>query len=482
MEYEAIICFETHVELKTETKLFCGCPVRFDAPPNSCICPVCTGQPGTLPVLNKKAVELAVKTGMALDCRINSHSRFARKHYFYPDLPKAYQISQYEIPFCEGGHLTVTGEDGAPYQVGITRIHLEEDAGKLMHSPGTGSGYSLVDYNRSCVPLIEIVTDHTRNPLRSVGEALDYLQTLRLLLRYIDVSECMIERGQFRCDVNISIRRRGDSSFGNRVEIKNMASFKAIGEALQYEIRRQRELLDSAGIVSQETRLFDESKRITVPMRTKENAPDYRYFPDPDLPDVVLPAEFLQSVERSLPELPDRKVARLAADYGILRSDALILGKDRRLCDFFEAAAAECADTRRLCAWITKDLFKLMNAGALDIEKPSITPESFGRLVSLVVEGKLTEPLARGVLDEMCKSGETPDQVTGRMGLKAIRDSGELEAAIKEVFQSNPGAVKDAAEGKNQAINFLIGRVMRKTRGAADPRKVSEMVTRSIGE
>lgn len=468
------------MELKTETKLFCRCPVRFDAPPNTCICPVCTGRPGTLPVLNRKAVELTVGAGIAPDCRINSRSRFARKHYFYPDLPKAYQISQYEIPFCEHGRLTVTGDDGAPYEVGITRIHLEEDAGKLMHSPAVSTGFSLVDYNRSCVPLIEIVTDHTRNPLRSVKEALDYLQTLRLLLRHIDASECMIERGQFRCDVNVSVRRRGASDFGNRVEIKNMASFKAVGEALGCEMRRQAELLDSGGRVLQETRLFDETKKITVPMRTKEDAPDYRYFPDPDLPDVVLQREFLEAVQARLPELPDRKVRRLTAQFGIPRADALILGRDRRLCDFFEAAAAECPDARKLCAWIVKDLFKLVNAGALDMDNPSVGPGSFGRLVTLVVEGSLTEPLARIVLEEMCASGETPDEIMDRMALKPIQDGEALEAAVREVMESNPEAVKDAGEGKRQAVNFLIGRVMKKTRGKADPRKVSEMVSGMI--
>jgi aspartyl-tRNA(Asn)/glutamyl-tRNA(Gln) amidotransferase subunit B len=479
MDYEPIICFETHVELKTESKLFCSCPVRPDAPPNSCTCPICTGQPGTLPVLNKKAVELAIRAGMALGCRINSRSRFARKNYFYPDLPKGYQISQYELPFCEHGSLCITGEDGNPYEVGIARIHLEEDAGKLVHSPG--AGWSLVDFNRASVPLLEIVADHTRNPLRSVREAVDYLQSLRLLLRHIDISDCMIERGQFRCDVNISLRRLGAAGFGDRVEIKNMASFKAVGEALDYEIRRQAELLDSGDVVAQETRLYDEAKKITVAMRTKENAPDYRYFPDPDLPEVVLESEFLRNVEKNIPELPDRKVMRLTGDFGISRGDAIILGRDRSLCDFFEAAAVHCPDAKKLCAWIIKDLFKLMNTGALDIKNPLISPKNFGRLVTSVSEGSLTDILARDVLAEMCVNGETPDEIIKRKNLEPMQDEAALNSAVCEVIKANPEAVNDAREGKRQAVNFLIGQVMKKTRGRADPRKISEMLYHETG-
>ena len=280
MDYEVIICFENHVELNTETKLFCNCLTNYGARQNSQICPVCTGQPGALPVLNKKAVEHSIRAGLALNCTISEHCRFARKNYFYPDLPKGYQISQYERPFCENGYLEITGDDGLPYVVGIKRIHLEEDAGKLVHSSDSlkTSDYSLVDYNRSGVPLLEIVADHTLNPLRSIREARIYLEKMRQILKYLEVSDCIIEKGQFRCDVNISIRPEGSQDFGNRAEIKNMASFKAIMDALDYEVERQTKILRSGGEIFQETRLFDEEKKVTVAMRSKEDAPDYRYL------------------------------------------------------------------------------------------------------------------------------------------------------------------------------------------------------------
>ncbi|MBN1626485.1 MAG: Asp-tRNA(Asn)/Glu-tRNA(Gln) amidotransferase subunit GatB, partial [Deltaproteobacteria bacterium] len=325
MEYEYIICFETHVELNTKTKLFCGCRVSYDAPPNTRICPVCTGQPGALPVLNKKAVEYAVKAGLALNCRINTFSRFARKNYFYPDLPKGYQISQYDLPFCEDGYLEITDDGGMPYRVGIKRIHLEEDAGKLMHSSDGKEDYSLVDYNRSSVPLLEIVTDHERNPMHSLHEARNYLEKLKQTIKYIEISECMMERGQLRCDVNISIRPKGSKEFGNRAEIKNMSSFRFIMEALEYEIKRQKDLIESGKTVMQETRLFDEQKKITLPMRSKEDAPDYRYFPDPDLMEIKLDEDFISNVEKTMPELPDQQLIRIVDQYEIPSGDAIIL-------------------------------------------------------------------------------------------------------------------------------------------------------------
>ena len=337
MDYDLIICFETHVELNTRTKLFCDCAVSYDSPPNSRICPVCTGQPGALPVLNKKAVEYCICAGLALDCRINRQSRFARKNYFYPDLPKGYQISQYERPFCEDGTFEIMGDDGLPYAVGIKRIHLEEDAGKLVHSSRSmdESEYSLVDYNRSSVPLLEIVTDHERNPMRSVHEARAYLEKLRQTLRYIEISECIIEQGQFRCDVNISIRPRGSQEFGNRAEIKNMASFRFIMNALEFEIERQKEIFEAGGEIPQETRTFDEQKGITLPMRSKEDAPDYRYFPDPDLLEVAIDDRMIQEIRDAMPELPDQKVNRIIEEYGIPKQDALVLTRDRAVSEFF---------------------------------------------------------------------------------------------------------------------------------------------------
>jgi len=481
-EYEPVICFETHVELKTKSKLFCNCAVTHKARPNTQICPVCTGQPGALPVLNKKAVEYAVRAGLALNCAINTRSRFARKNYFYPDLPKGYQISQYELPFCEDGYLEITGDDGRPYTVGIKRIHLEEDAGKLVHSASSfeESEYSLVDYNRSSVPLLEIVTDHERNPLRSVREAKAYLEKLRQVLKYIDISDCVIERGQFRCDVNVSVRPKGSSHFGNRAEIKNMASFKFITDALQYEIQRQVELIESGKEVPQETRLFDETKKITLPMRTKEDAPDYRYFPDPDLVEVELEPGFIESIEKTMPELPDQRVRRVIDAYGISKSDALILTKDRNVINFFETCASTCSNPKKLCNWIIKDLFKLLNDASLTIESSPVAAEDFSRLVNLISRGEITEHMARAILEEMFVTGEGPEAVIERKGLKPIKDAERLEEILGEVVSHNPDIVSQIKAGDTKPLNYLMGQVMKRTGGRADPRTVRKLLAEKI--
>jgi aspartyl-tRNA(Asn)/glutamyl-tRNA(Gln) amidotransferase subunit B len=477
MEYEYIICFETHVELNTKTKLFCGCRVSYDAPPNSRVCPVCTGQPGALPVLNKKAVEYAVKAGLALNCRINTFSRFARKNYFYPDLPKGYQISQYELPFCEDGYLEITDDSGKPYRVGIKRIHLEEDAGKLMHSSdATEEEYSLVDYNRSSVPLLEIVTDHERNPMRSLQEARTYLEKLKQILKYIDISECMMEKGQLRCDVNISIRPGGSSGFGNRTEIKNMSSFRFIMDALEYEIKRQKDIIESGATVKQETRLFDEEKKITLPMRSKEDAPDYRYFPDPDLMEVKIDKDFITRLEKTMPELPDRQLNRIIEQYGIPKNDAVILTKDKEISEYFTACALICEDKRRLGNWIIKELFKLLNEASVSIASCPVKPEDFVRLIALVSKGEITEAIGRAVLSEMFSSGRGPDSVIDEKGLKPIEDNDTLVKAIEETIKENPEAAARIKAGETKPVDFMLGRVMKKTRGKADPKKARDLI------
>ena len=482
MDYDIIICFETHVELKTKTKLFCGCLVKYEAPPNSQICPVCTGQPGALPVLNKKAVEYAIRAGLALNCTINRQSRFARKNYFYPDLPKGYQISQYERPFCEDGHLEITGDDGKPYVVGIKRIHLEEDAGKLVHSSGSleASEYSLVDYNRSSVPLLEIVADHERNPLRSVKEAHTYLDKLRQILKYIEISDCMLEKGQFRCDVNISIRPKGSKSLGNRAEIKNMASFKFIADALEYEIKRQSALIESGRQVPQETRLFDEEKKITRPMRSKEDAPDYRYFPDPDLIEVEIDREFLQGIEDSVPELPDQKLDHLIKNLGIPRHDAIVLTRDKKVTGFFENCALYCHNRNRLSHWITKDLFNLLNDRTLTIEQCPIRPKDFSQLINLIDRGDITDSIGRTVLNDMFKTGKDPKAIIEAKGLRPIEDTDLLEQVLDEVISENPDVVSKIKQGMTKPIAFLIGQVMKKTHGKAHAKKVSELIHKKL--
>lgn len=478
MELEPIICFETHVELKTRTKLFCDCSVSYDSPPNSRICPVCTAQPGALPVLNRRAVEYAVKAGLALHCDINRRSWFARKNYFYPDLPKGYQISQYEHPLCENGYLEIPDDAGNSHEVGIRRIHLEEDAGKLLHSSGSlgGSDYSLVDYNRAGVPLLEIVGDHKRNPLRSAQEARSYLEKLRQTLRYIGISDCIIEKGQFRCDVNVSLRPMGTQRFGNRTEIKNMGSLRFIMEAIEHEIGRQRKIIASGGEVSQETRLFDEKKRITLPMRGKEDAPDYRYFRDPDLADVELDERFIARIKESIPELPDQRVGRFTEQYGIHKDDVLLLTRDSDVADFFVACAASCHDRIRLSHWITKDLFKLLNDARLSIKECPVSPGNFSRLINLITDGEVTEQIGRTILRRMFVERCDPDTLVSRNELSPVRDLSLIENIVSEVIAENPEAVSKIRKGAVGPLNFLVGRVMKKTGGKADAGKVKEII------
>jgi len=478
MKYDIIICFETHVELTTRTKLFCDCSTTYGAEPNSQICPVCTGQPGALPVLNRTAVEYAVRAGMALNCAVNRNSRFARKNYFYPDLPKGYQISQYELPLCENGYLEITGDNGRPYAVGIKRIHLEEDAGKLVHSADSfeSSDYSLVDYNRSSVPLLEIVGDHERNPLRSLPEARAYLEKLRQTLQYIEVSDCSMEKGRLRCDVNISIRPPGTRAFGNRAEIKNMASFKFILEALDYEVKRQARLLESGQEVPQETRLFDETKKITLPMRSKEDAPDYRYFPDPDLVEIALDQSFLDGVKQDLPELPDQSIDRLVATFGLPKQEALILAKDRKTSDFFERCAQTSVDPKALSRWIIRDLFKMLNGASLSIAQCPIEPADFATLVNFVVRGEITTHVGRTVLEEMFKNPANPETIIEERGLRTIQDEDVLDEIVDEVIAANPEVVRKIQGGEAKPVGFLVGQVMKKTAGKADPKRVNQLL------
>ena len=482
MEYDAIICFETHVELKTETKLFCSCRVAYDIPPNTEVCPVCTGQPGALPVLNKKAVEYAIRAGVALDCSINRRSRFARKNYFYPDLPKGYQISQYELPFCENGCLEITGDDGKPYSVGIKRIHLEEDAGKLVHSSDSfdDADYSLVDYNRSSVPLLEIVGDHEKNPLRSVQEARTYLEKLRQILRYIGISDCKMEKGQLRCDVNLSIRPRGALEFGNRTEVKNMSSFRFMMEALEYEMKRQSEILESGGTIEQETLLFDELKRITRPMRSKENAPDYRYFPDPDLLEINLEDKFIKDIEKALPELPHQRVKQIMDEYAIPKDDALTLTKDKGTSDYFAACVPHCRDVKKLSHWIINELFRLLKEGSFTMEECPIQPRDCAQLVNLVSHGEVTAGIGREILDDMFKTGQDPKTIIDKKGLKPIQDDDQLEAFLDEAINENPKVVSQIREGNLKPIDFLVGQVMRKTKGKANPKSVIKLIHRKL--
>ncbi len=465
MEFEPVICFEIHAELKTGSKLFCGCPVEPNALANSHICPVCTAQPGSLPVLNKRAVELCVMAGLAFNSRINPRAIFARKNYFYPDLPKGYQISQYEYPLCEGGYVEITADDGKPYQVGIKRIHLEEDAGKLVH---TGDGHTLVDFNRAGVPLIEIVSDHERNPIRSLREAREYLETVRQTLQYIGVSDCIIEQGQFRCDVNISLRRRSERGFNDRVEIKNMASFRFVLEALGYEIKRQSDILNSGKRVVQETRLFDEKKKVTIPMRTKEDAPDYRYFPEPDLVELSIDAAFISQIKERMPELPSEKVNRFVERYGISKKDVLILTKERGVADYFEECAKYSKDYKRLSLWIINELFRLLKDSSVSIKECPVSARDFSELINLISEGTITEQIAKSVLDEMFSTRKTAQRIIQEKGIKVVQEEDILERMAQEIIEENPETVQKIKAGRLEAVNFLVGQAMKRTKGQAN--------------
>jgi aspartyl-tRNA(Asn)/glutamyl-tRNA(Gln) amidotransferase subunit B len=482
MDYEAVICFETHVALKTRKKLFCDCQVEYGAEPNTHICPVCTGQPGTLPVLNKKAVEYCVLAGLALNCSINQNSRFARKNYFYPDLPKGYQISQYELPFCEDGYLEITDQNNSVIPVGIKRIHLEEDAGKLSHTLDTSdsSDYSYVDYNRTGVPLLEIVADHTRNPLRTPDQAYAYLEKLQHLLRFIGISDCNIEQGQFRCDVNISLKPKGAQQFGNRAEIKNMTSFKFILKALEYEISRQSQLLESGQQIDQETRWFDEDKKITRPLRSKEDAPDYRYFPDPDLPEVIINSKFINRIKNKLPELPDQKMGRFRKQYGLSPKEAFRLTREKSIADFFEACLQSCQDIKKLTTWIIKDLFTLLNETSQDINQAGISPENFAALVNLIAQGSITQKVGRSVLREIYETGKNPQVIIEQKNLGIIQDSTFLEEICNKVIANNQEIADKIKQGDTKPLNFLVGQVMRETSGKANPQMIRKLIREKL--
>ncbi|MFO7889524.1 MAG: Asp-tRNA(Asn)/Glu-tRNA(Gln) amidotransferase subunit GatB [bacterium] len=481
MKYEAVICFETHVALNTRTKLFCDCPVEYGAHPNTYICPVCTGQPGVLPVLNKKAVEYCIRAGLALNCSVNQRSGFARKNYFYPDLPKGYQITQYEFPVCENGYLEISDGDNT-LPVGIKRIHLEEDAGKMVHTlDDTDSAeHSYVDYNRSGIPLLEIVADHTRSPIQTLDQAHTYLTTLQQILRYIGISDCSIEKGQFRCDVNVSLRPWDSKHFDNRAEIKNMTSFKFIMKAVEYEIRRQTQILDAGKQVEQETRWFDEDQKITRLLRTKEDAPDYRYFPEPDLLDIEVDQDFIVHIQDTLPELPDKKQTRFIDQYHITQDEAILLTKDKDISKFFEACVPRSKDLKKLIRWIIKDLFTLLNETSQKIKDSGLSPENFAELLNLISQGDITEKVGRSVLKEIFETGESPLIIIERNNLGTIRDTDYLEKICKKVITDNQKVAEKIKKGDIKPLNFLVGQVMRKTSGKANPQMVSKLILEEL--
>ncbi|MGE5557752.1 MAG: Asp-tRNA(Asn)/Glu-tRNA(Gln) amidotransferase subunit GatB [Bacillota bacterium] len=476
MNREIVIGLEVHAELKTETKIFCGCLTRFGAAPNSQVCPVCLGLPGVLPVLNRKALLYTIKAGLALNCEIASFSKFDRKNYFYPDLPKAYQISQYDLPVCRKGWLSIALPSGETKKIGITRIHLEEEAGKSVHAGDSiiDAAYSLEDYNRCGIPLIEIVSEPD---LRSLEEVQSYLEKLKAILEYTEVSECKMQEGDLRCDANISLRPRGSAEFGTRTEIKNLNSFRAVLASLAYEIKRQNSVLDSGGAVSQDTLAWDENKGKTVSMRSKEEAHDYRYFPEPDLVPVRITGELVEEIRSTLPELPDERRKRFEESYGLPRYDADFLTADKKMADFFEETMKEYGGApKNVSNWIMGELARLLNASQRGIEDIALTPRHLSQLLRLLDEGTISGKIAKAVFSAMYAEGGMPLDIIKEKGLLQISDAGELAAIVEEVIRTNRASVGSYLGGKVQALGFLMGQVMKATQGKANPGMVNDML------
>jgi aspartyl-tRNA(Asn)/glutamyl-tRNA(Gln) amidotransferase subunit B len=482
-QWETVIGLEVHVQIKTRTKLFCACPTDFGAEPNSQICPVCAGHPGVLPVLNRRAVEGLVKAALSLGCRINPRSVFARKQYFYPDLPKAYQISQYDLPLAEEGRLDIV-TDAGPRTVGIQRIHLEEDAGKLLHSIGSRQlDGSLVDLNRSSVPLMEIVS---HPDLRTADEAVEYLQRLRNIVRYAGGSDCDMEKGSMRCDANVSVRPIGQKEYGTRAEVKNMNSFKSVKDAILHEVQRQIALIESGGRVVQETRLWDQAEGTTRSMRSKEEAHDYRYFPDPDLVPVEVSAALLEEWKRTLPELPETRRARYEKELGLSDYDAGVLTAEQALADYFEDALSVFSGVDRRAAakplvnWLTTELLGRLNAEKKEIGASSVPAKHLGELVRLLVKGTVNSKAAKMVFDAMMAGEGAPEAIVKAKGLVQVEDEGQIRGWVEEVIAANPKIVADVKGGKETAIGSLVGQVMKKSSGRANPQTVQKLFRQSL--
>ncbi len=487
-EYEAVIGLEVHVQLQTRSKMFCSCRADYqNAVVNSRVCPVCLGLPGALPVINKKAVEYTIMTGLALNCQIPGSSKFDRKNYPYPDLMKGYQISQYDMPLAVGGYLDIEVED-VQSRVGIERVHLEEDVAKLQHFPAAnGEPYSLVDVNRSGVPLMEVVS---APDIRSAEEARIYLMTLHSILQYLGVSTANMQDGNFRCDANISIRPRGGTEFGTRTEVKNMNSFRSVYSALQFEAQRQRRVVEEGGSVTQETRGWVEERNVTVSQRSKEYAHDYRYFPEPDLPPLAIDGAWVEEIRGWLPELAPQRRARFVKEYGLPEYDASLLTGSKNMADYFEEAAKPSLQTgapldkfaKSLSNWMLGDLSRLMNLESLDLTEIKVTPAHMAELVELVASGSISNTVAKTVLEEAFYSGNSPGQIVQEKGYAQISDSQAVKSAVAEVIVANPKAVADYLSGKESAIRFLVGQVMKITRGQANPEVANQLVQEGLEE
>lgn len=478
MKYEAVIGLEVHTELHTATKIFCNCKTSFGADPNTNVCPVCLGLPGVLPVLNKKVLEFAVRAGLALNCEISRFSKFDRKNYYYPDLPKNFQTSQFDLPICEHGYLDVE-VDGEVSRIRITRAHMEEDAGKLVHHGYsiTTADYSLVDYNRTGTPLLEIVSEPD---MRSAKQAVAYMEKMHAILQYCGISDCRMEEGSLRCDANVSVRPVGQKELGTKTEIKNINSFKGVERAIEYEALRQAEILEAGGTIKQETRTWDENEGVTKSMRSKEEANDYRYFPEPDLVPFTVSDEYIENIRKTLPELPDARKARYMESYGLSTYDAAYVTSDKDRADFFEAMVKAGADAKEACNWLMGELAGKLSENGLEIKDSKVTPEAMAELLKLITKGTISGKIAKKIFPEMWETGKSAETIVKEQGLVQISDTGALEAMVDEAIAENPKAVADFKSGNKKAMGAMIGQIMKKSHGKANPRMVSGILIKKL--
>ena len=469
-QYETVIGLEVHVELATKTKIFCGCSTEFGGAPNTHTCPVCTGMPGSLPVLNKQVVEYAAAVGLATNCTITQNCKFDRKNYFYPDNPQNYQISQLYYPICRDGHVEIE-VDGRKKNVGIHEIHMEEDAGKLIHDPATGN--SLVDFNRSGVPLIEIVSEPD---MRSAEEVIAYLEKLRMIIQYLGASDCKLQEGSMRADVNLSVREVGAETFGTRTEMKNLNSFSAIARAIEGERERQIDLLEEGKEVVQETRRWDDEAEYSYPMRSKEDAQDYRYFPEPDLPPIVISDAWLEEIRAKQPEFRDEKQARYQKEYGLPEYDTEIITADRKLTELFESCIARGAAPKEVSNWIMGDTMRLLKENEMEPSDLAFAPEHLVKMIEMIESGAINRKVARKVFEAVFKDDVDPETYVEENGLKTVNDEGALRKVIEEIVENNPKSVEDYKAGKKKAMGFFVGQTMRAMKGKADPAMVNQIL------
>jgi len=474
MKYETVIGLEVHAELKTNTKIYCGCKNEFGGDPNTHTCPICSGMPGTLPVLNKRVVDFAIKAGLAMNCSITKYGKQDRKNYFYPDLPKAYQISQFDLPLCQNGYVDIL-VDGETRRIGITRIHIEEDAGKLVHDDY--ANVSIADYNRCGVPLIEIVSEPD---LRSPEEARVFLETLKSILEYTEVSDCKMQEGSLRCDVNLSLRPEGQEEYGTRCEMKNINSFRAAVRSMEYEQRRQAEVLDNGGIIEQETRRWDDIKGVSIVMRTKEDAHDYRYFPEPDLLPIVVSDEWIEEIRQTIPELPDQRRARYVKECGLPEYDAFILTSSKKLADYFDATIALGAAPKTVSNWLMGDIAKFMNGKELEPGEIPFEPAHLHSLITLIEKGTISNSAAKKVLEAMFENPEEPAKIVEKLGLSQVSDEGALQQMVQDVLAQNPQSIVDYKAGKDRAMGFLVGQIMRVSKGKANPQIINKLLKEAL--